>query len=187
MSQPTVTHWQAAKGVVRYLSGTINYGITYGIGDTGLKAYTDSDYAGDIDTRRSTTGNVFLLHGGAISWSSRLQQTVAVSTTEAEYMAAAAAVKEALWLRVLLSDFNINMDAILIYGDNQAAIHLVKNANAAARSKHIDIVHHFARERVMRNEVIFEYLPTHLMIADCMTKALPESKFIFCRNGMGVY
>ena len=187
MAHPTVTHWQAAKGVVRYLACTIDFGIMYGIsGNTGLKAFTDSDFAGDPDTRRSTTGNIFTLHGGAISWSSRLQKTVAVSTTEAEYMASAAAVKEALWLRGLLADFNFKMDAIKIYGDNQAAIHLLKNANASARSKHIDVVHHFARERVMRNEVTFEYLPTHLMIADCMTKAVPESKFLFCRNGMGV-
>jgi hypothetical protein len=187
MSQPTVTHWQAAKGVVRYLACTIDYGIMFGIGgNTGLQAFTDADFAGDPDTRRSTTGNIFTLHGGAISWSSRLQKTVAASTTEAEYMASAATVKEALWLRTLLNDFNFKMDAIKIYADNQAAIHLLKNANASARSKHIDVAHHFARERVMRNEVTFEYLPTHLMIADSMTKAVTESKFLFCRNGMGV-
>ena len=186
MSAPTVTHWQAAKGVVRYLAGTPDYGITFGAGPSGLVGYSDSDYAGDIDTRRSTTGYVFLLHGGAISWSSHLQKTVAASTTEAEYMAAAASTKEALWLRNLLSDFGVNTTPVMIYGDNQATIHLLKNANAAARSKHIDVMHHFARERFLRNEVNFEYIATHLMLADCMTKALPEPKFLFCRNGMGV-
>jgi hypothetical protein len=186
MSAPTVTHWQAAKGVVRYLAGTPDYGITFGSGPSGLIGYSDSDYAGDSDTRRSTTGYVFLLHGGSISWSSHLQRTVAASTTEAEYMAAAAATKEALWLRNLLSDFNVNTTPVNIFGDNQATIHLLKNANAAARSKHIDVMHHFARERVLRNEVNFDYIATHLMLADCMTKPVPEPKFLFCRTGMGV-
>ena len=186
MSAPTVTHWQAAKGVVRYLAGTIDLGITFGSGPTGLQGYCDSDYAGCVNTRRSTSGYVFLLNGGAICWSSRVQKTVAVSTTEAEYMAAAAATKEALWLRNLLRDFKINTSPVNIFGDNQATLHLLKNANAAARSKHIDVMHHFARERVLRNEVNFEYIATHLMLADCMTKALPEPKFMFCRTGMGV-
>ena len=186
MSAPTVTYWQAAKGVVRYLAGTMDFGITFGSGPSGLTGYCDSDFAGCVNTRRSTCGYVFVLHGGAICWSSHLQKTIAVSTTEAEYMAAASATKEALWLRNLLCDFNVNASPVNIYGDNQATLHLLKNANAAARSKHIDVMHHFARERVLRNEVSFEYIATHLMLADCMTKALPEPKFLYCRTSMGV-
>jgi hypothetical protein len=116
MANPTVAHWQAAKGVLRYVAGTADYGITYGSA-SGLKAYCDADYAGDIDTRRSTTAYVFTLNGGAISWSSRLQQTVAASTTEAEYMAAASATKEALWLRQLLHSLGMETDAIVINAD----------------------------------------------------------------------
>ena len=91
MAPPTMEHWQAALGVVRYLAGTGELGIRFGGSDIILEGYCDADYAGDVDTRRSTTGYVFLMYGGAVSWSSRLQPTVAASTVEAEYMSAAAA------------------------------------------------------------------------------------------------
>jgi hypothetical protein len=98
-----------------------------------------------------------MLHGGAISWSSRLQPTIAVSTIEAEYMSAASAVKEALWLRKLFSVFGINISPVPVYCDNQAAIKLMKHPIASMRSKHIDVQHHFVRERVARGEAVFEY------------------------------
>ena len=153
---------------------------------SGLEAYCDADYAGDIDTRRSTTGYVFTLNGGAISWSSRLQQTVAASTTEAEYMAAAAAIKEALWLRRLLSELGLDPGTILIKADNQSAIKLLKNPIVSMRSKHIDVIYHFARERVARKDVAFEYIRTDYMVADSLTKALPAAKFTCCRTAMGI-
>ena len=186
MSKPTAVHWSAAKGVLRYLASTIDYGITFSGGDAPLVGYCDSDYAGDVDSRRSTTGYVFIMHGGAISWNSRLQPTVAVSTTEAEYMAAASAVKEALWLRKLMADLGHDVSTLKIYGDNQGALKLLKHPIASVRSKHIDVIYHFSRERVARKEVEFEYISTERMVADIMTKALPESKFVFCREGMGV-
>ena len=186
MSCPTTVHWQAALGVLRYLSGTRDQGITFrGSGDT-LLGYCDSDYAGDIDTRRSTTGYAFILNGAAISWSSKRQPTVAASTTEAEYMAAAAAVKEALWLRTLLTELDFKIDCVNINADNQGAIKLLKNPVSSIRSKHIDVVHHFARERVLRGEVAFHYIATDKMIADALTKALPETKHTFCKVSMGV-
>jgi hypothetical protein len=186
MAQPTAAHWQAGKGVLRYLSGTASYGIIFGGTRSGLEAYTDADYAGDIDTRRSTTGYVFILNGGAISWSSRLQQTVAASTTEAEYMAAASATKEGLWLRKLLSEMQLDITIIDIKADSQSAIKLLKNPVFSMRSKHIDIIYHFARERVIRGEVRFHYIRTDSMVADALTKAVPTSKFQFCRSAMGV-
>lgn len=187
MATPSMEHWTAAKAVMRYLAGTSNYGIIFGRGGTSeMTGYCDADYGGDIDTRRSTTGYTFIFHGGVVSWSSRLQPTVAVSTTEAEYMAAAAAVKEALWLRKLLLDLGINVGTLKINCDNQGAIKLLKHPIASVRSKHIDIIYHFARERVARKEVKFDYIDTERMIADCMTKALPEGKFNICRNGLGV-
>ena len=186
MSAPGESHWQALKGVMRYLAGTLDCGIVYTADGGEIIGYCDADFAGDIDTRRSTTGYVFTLCGGAVSWSSRLQPTVAASTTEAEYMAAAHATKEALWLRKLLTDFGITTTVIKIMCDNQAAISLLKNPISSQRSKHIDVIHHFARERVLRGETTFVYIQTAKMIADCMTKAVPEDKFKFCRNGMGV-
>ena len=186
MANPTKEHWQAATNVLRYLAGTAEYGITFGAGSPGLEAYCDADYAGDIDTRRSTTGYVFLLNGGAISWSSRLQQTVAASTTEAEYMAAAAAIKEALWIRRLINELEMDTKTITIKADSQSAIKLLKNPLISMRSKHIDVIYHFARERVTRNDVAFEYIRTDEMVADALTKPLPAAKFQFCRAEMGI-
>ena len=186
MARPSMEHWTAAKAVLRYIAGTPNQGITFRKSSTTLEGYCDADYAGDLDTRRSTTGFVFILSGGAISWSSKLQQTVAVSTTEAEYMASAQAVKEALWLKKLMWDFGVQIGAIKIYSDSQGAIKLLKHPIASIKSKHIDVIHHFARERVSRKEVVFEYCNTDAMIADCFTKPLPPSKFGLCCSGMGV-
>ena len=117
---------QAATGVLRYLAGSKGFGITYGASAETIVGYIDADYAGDVDTRRSTTGFVFILFGGAVSWSSKRQATVAASTTEAEYIAMAAAVREALWLRQLLKDLAMVVDTVAIFADNQSAIKLVE-------------------------------------------------------------
>ena len=175
-------------GVVRYLSSTSSKGIIFSCnnGMCELSGYCDADFAGDIDTRRSTTGYVFKLAGGAISWSSRLQPTVAASTTEAEYMAASNATKEGLWLRKLLTDLGKPVKPIVIQSDNQAAISLLKNPITSMRSKHIDVIHHFARERVVRGEVVFSYVNTADNVADMLTKPLLELKFLACCKGMGM-
>lgn len=188
MSCPTQQHWIAAKGIVRYLAATVNYGITFTKGTGVLVGYCDADFAGDVDTRRSTTGYVFVMNGGAVSWSSKLQPTVAVSTAEAEYMAAGSAVKEALWLRKLLCDFEKDISRpVVIHTDNQAALKLLTNPVVSARSKHIDVQHHFVRERIVRNEVVFTYCPTGEMVADCLTKLVPKQKLRKCCEGMGCH
>ena len=187
MTAPTTIHWSAALGVLCYLAGTKDYGICFGKDSRSkqLLGYCDSDYAGDLDTRRSTTGYVFILNGGAITWSSRRQQTVAASTTEAEYMAAAAATK-ALWLRKLMNDLRQTVSTVTIWADNQGAVKLLKNPITSLRSKHIDVIYHFMRERVARKEVAFEYVKTERMLTDYLTKPVPEGKHAFCRSGMGV-
>ena len=185
MANPRMEHWQAAKGVVRYLSQTLTYGIKYQKGSGGLHVYCDADYGGDLDTRRSTTGFVLLLNGGAISWSSRLQPTVAMSTVEAEYMAAAATVKEALWMRVVLKELGLD-NQVVVKCDNQGALSLLKHPISSQRSKHIDIMHHFVRERVARKEVSFVYCSTESNVADVMTKPLIPSKFEYCVANLGI-
>jgi hypothetical protein len=187
MSKPTVEHWQAAKGVLRYVAGTCDVGIIYRKDVGGiLDAYCDADYAGDLDSRRSTTGYAFIRSGGAISWNSKLQPTVAVSTVEAEYMAASAAVKEALWLRMLLVDFGISVGTIVMRCDNQGCIRVSDNQLSSIRSKHIDVMHHFVRERVARKEVKFDYCSTEAMVADIFTKPLPAQKLMKCKVAMGL-
>ena len=186
MSAPTTDHWRAAIGILRYLADTRDLGIVFGNGGLIPEGYVDADYAGELDTRRSTTGYVFILAGGAISWSSRLQVTVAVSTVEAEYMGAASAVKEALWLKKLARDFGLEVGQICIKGDNQGALKLLKHSMSTQRSKHIDVMHHFARERVLRGEVRFEYCSTEHMAADFLTKAVSPAKFAKCRSLIGI-
>jgi len=186
LAKPNSAHWAAVKGVLRYLAGSADVGITFLGSKQPLAAYCDADYAADKDTRRSTTGYVFVLYGGAVSWQSKRQPTVAASTTEAEYQAAAAAVREALWLRKLLSDLDISCGTVCIQADNQAAIKLLNNPLVSARSKHIDVMHHFARERVLRKEVAFQYISTDLQLADMFTKALPCGKHEFCCQGVGL-
>ena len=186
LAAPARQHWEAAKGVLRYLAGTVDVGLVYGGGPAELVGYCDADFAGDLDRRRSTTGYVFIMHGGAVSWRSRLQPTVAVSTMEAEYMAAAQAVREGLWLRKLQQDLGEPAGAIRIRCDNQGTLKLLKNPVSSQRAKHIDVTHHFVRERVERGEAEFAYCPSTMMLADCLTKALPAQQFVACCSGVGL-
>jgi transposase InsO family protein len=188
MAKPTEEHWKAAKHVLRYLCGTVDYGLHFG--DTvGLEGYCDADYASDLSTRRSTTGFVFMLNGGPICWSSKLQPTVAASTTEAEYMAAHSATKEGLWVRTLLKELGYEgaqTAPLHMRSDSQGALSIITNDIVSARSKHIDVQHHFVRERAARGEVSFHYCKSRDMVADALTKPLPRDAFAFCREGMGV-
>jgi hypothetical protein len=154
----------------------------------GAIGYCDVSYASNEVARRSTTGFVFLLAGGAIRWQTRLQPTIAMSTTEAEYMAAGAATKEALWLRKLQHDLNLfpGPSCIKMFGDNQGALALIKNPVHHARSKHIDVLHHAIRERVSRKEVKFEFCPTQDMISDLFTKPLNRVQFMKLRACLGL-
>ena len=185
VSCPTTDHWNAAIYLLKYLKSTSSVGITYG-NQPGIKIFCDADYAGEVDTRRSTTGYVIILNGGAVSWNSRLQPTVAVSTCEAEFMAAAAVTKEVLWMRKILQEVMPSIKAKLVFSDNQGTINLLKHPVADARSKHIDTIYKFVRERINRNEIEFEYIQTSEMIADCFTKPLSRPRLTGCKNGMGV-
>ena len=187
MAQPAAVHWQAAKGVLRYLAGTVDCGLTFGGGSLELTGYCDADYAADTDTRKSTTGYVFILNNGAVSWQSKRQPTVAASTTEAEYMAAASGIREALWLRKLIIDLDMDSGPINIYADNQGAIKLLRNPIMTGRAKHIDVMHHFARERVQRKEVGVHYISTDKMLADVFTKVVPVAKHQYCCKGFGMH
>ena len=186
MSGPCVAHWHLLLGVLRYLKTTAKTGLTYGGGTLEVFGYCDADFAGSLDTRRSTTGYAFMLNGGAISWQSRRQRTVATSTAEAEYMAAASATKEALWLGYMLRDLGIETKSIPIWSDSQAALALIKNPMVSQSSKHIDVAYHFVRERAENGAVSFDYATTEEMAADCFTKPVPPAKLEFCKTRLGM-
>ena len=130
----------------------------------------DSDWAGDIDHGRSTSSYVFTMFGGAISWMSKQQHVVALSTTEAEYMAATHDYKEAIWLRRLCSDICVDARKITISCDSQSAIRLAKNPTFHARTKHIDVQFHFVRDMVEDGKVNLEKVDTAKNVADALTK-----------------
>jgi Reverse transcriptase (RNA-dependent DNA polymerase) len=189
MSCPTVGHWWVAKGVLRYLAAHPNLGITYGGSSSGegLRGWCDADYAGDQDVRRSTTGYVFTINGGAVSWASKRQPTVALSTAEAEYMAACAATREAVWLRQLVVDLGMPVTVVPIAGDNQACLNWVHNQVVSAKSKHIAVQHHFVRERVALRQVSFSWVPTAEQAADVFTKPLKGDAHWACCAMLGMH
>jgi hypothetical protein len=179
MQDPGKPHWEAVKRILRYLKGTTENGLLLGGDSTDLAGYADADWAGDVDKRKSVTGYVFYLGQAPISWNSKLQPTVALSSTEAEYMALAAAAQEALWLRNLLKGMNVQQtNATTIYEDNQGCIKLTKATKDHARTKHIDIRHHFTRDLIEQNQISIEYCPTEEMVADALTKALVPYTFL---------
>ena len=184
MSCPEEDHMRAAKGVLRYLRGTTRLGVVYG-GSEPLQGFVDADWAGDIDGRRSTTGFVFTCNGGPIAWASKRQSTVATSTAEAEYVAAAMATKEALWLRKLLSALGVDGGAVPMGEDNQSCLALVNNPEATGRTKHVDVAYHMVRDYQARGDVAFYFLPSAEMPADGLTKPLPLPAFMAFRNAIG--
>jgi hypothetical protein len=175
MANPTQADMVAVKRIFRYLRGTSHYSLVYAReGNTDLVGYSDSDWAGDLATRKSTSGYTFLLGGAAVSWSSKKQQTVALSSTEAEYIALTSAIQEAVYLKSLLADLQLVQDAesVLINVDNQGAIKISKNNITSNRTKHIDIKYHYCREKVQDGTVRLEYIPSEHMVADILTKAV---------------
>jgi hypothetical protein len=171
-------HWTAVKRIMRYLRGTADYRLKLGGGtQVLLSGYCDADWAGDLDERKSTTGYAFYIGDGVVSWNSKRQPTVALSTAEAEYMAAAQATKESLWLKQLLSELGFtHSEAVSIQSDNQGCIALTKNPAYHSRTKHIDIRHHFIRDTVESGEIELQYCATDEMVADVLTKALAREK-----------
>lgn len=195
-SKPKKIHWEGLKRILRYLKGTVNASIMIGnrkdLGSSsswdGLIGYFDSAHA-DNASRRSTCGYLFLLNGSPISWASKVQKTVALSTTEAEYMAGTEATRETIWIRSLLqalSDKEKKLPPTILRGDNQGALALAKNPVFHQRTKHIDIRHRFISECVDAGVVVVEYVNTVDMLADSLTKALPKDRFKEHVRKMGV-
>ena len=198
---PGPQHFTAIKRIFRYIAGTLDYGITYGGNhqDLTIAGYSDASYGDSVTNRRSSSGYIFMLNGGPITWSSKRQTTVALSTTESEYMSLTQAAKEALWLRLLLTELqqinqpnlsvkvrkdNLAAHSVLnatglitIFGDNKSSIALAQNPEFHQRTKHIDIQHHFIRDEVTNKRVELTFVNTSDMVADALTKPLGPIKF----------
>jgi transposase InsO family protein len=184
ISNPGRQHWNAALRVLRYLSGTLDHGIYYQQQEQNsslLLGYSDADWAGEPDTRRSTTGYVFTLAGGPIAWKSKLQKSSALSSVEAEYIAACSASREAKWIRQLLNEIGFPAESpTTICEDNQGCISISNNNRTDSRTKHIDVKYHFVRDMVKSKEIQLMYISTEHMLADFLTKPINSSKFQWC-------
>lgn len=184
---PSKEHWTAVKRILRYLKGSTHLGLLYTRQDPmEVVGYSDSDWGGDNDDHRSTSGYIFQIGGTAISWRSRKQSSVALSTAEAEYMALSGATQEAVWLRQLYTDLlDKPVRPTVIYEDNQACISMSENPKFHGRTKHINLKYHYIREQ-LGTSIELIYCPTNEMIADMFTKGLNQEKFIRLRSLCGI-
>ena len=189
-SNPGPTHWKAVKHVFRYLKGTLDLKLVYKPDNTTTEmftSYSDSDHGGSKDTGKSTGGYLIKMVTGAVSWSSKLQPIVALSTTEAEYVAAVEAGKEIVWMRNILSEFGYKFTSPSTLNlDNQSTISVSKNPEHHGRMKHLDLHFYWLRDAVESGSIVPHYIPTEEMPADLLTKPVPRAKVEFCRKMMGL-
>lgn len=183
---PTVSDVQKLKRVLKYLKGSDNLGLEYKKGNdiNVLNVFCDSDYAGDVETRKSTTGYTILFGGAPISWCSRKQSIVALSSTKAEFIAAAECCKETLYLKNLIEELCGHKADVILNIDNQSAIRLIETRKLNRRSKHIDVRYHFICEKVYKGLLKLVYCPSELQTADIFTKPLNLDKFVTHRKNL---
>ena len=187
MSAPTSTHLAAAKRVLRYIRGTLHHGIEFTPDSLTLFAYTDADWAGDPDDRRSTSGFLIYLGSNAITWSAKKQPTVSRSSTELEYRALAFASAELCWIRTFLKDLGIYIhDPPILWCDNVSALAIASNPVFHAKTKHIEVDFHFVRERVLHKNLVVKFISTVDQLADIFTKSLSTHRFLDLRNNLTV-
>nr|AAR87163.1 putative polyprotein [Oryza sativa Japonica Group]AAU89150.1 integrase core domain containing protein [Oryza sativa Japonica Group]ABF98081.1 retrotransposon protein, putative, Ty1-copia subclass [Oryza sativa Japonica Group] len=186
MANPGKEHWKAVQWIFRYLRGTADACLKFGRIDKGLVGYVDSDFAADLDKRRSLTGYVFTIGSCAVSWKATLQPVVAQSTTEAEYMAIAEACKESVWLKGLFAELCGVDSCINLFCDSQSAICLTKDQMFHERTKHIDIKYHYVRDIVAQGKLKVCKISIHDNPADMMTKPIPVAKFELCSSLVGI-
>lgn len=197
---PMVAHWEAAIDCLRYLKGTMHWGLKLGSGGgpsgelvnlivrdpLDACAYADANHATGIDDKRSVTGFVLQVYGGPVTWASRTQRLTSTSTTESEFRALSACAKEVLWLVKVLEHFDIRPAPFKVFGDSQGAIQSLKNYSCTRHTKHIEVHHDFMRERYAAGQLDFVHIPGTMNPADIFTKALGRQKFEQFRRGLGM-
>ena len=177
---PKECHLKAVKRIVRYLIHTPNFGIWYPKrGSFDLVGYSDSDYAGDKVDRKSTSGTCQFLGRSLVSWSSKKQNSVSLSTAEAEYIAAGSCCAQLLWMTQTLKDYGIYVKHVPLLCDNESAIKISHNAVQHSRTKHIEVRHHFIRDHGSKGDINLKHVRTDKQLADIFTKPLDEK--VFCR------
>ena len=186
MQDPNEQDWMAVKRILRYIKGTTSFGVKFGSNAVKVTGYGDADWAGCHDSRKSTSGYVFLMGSGAVAWASKKQLVVALSSVEAEYISGSLAVQEAIWENKFLEEIGIKAEKPLLYQDNQGAIAFANNPIQHARTKHIDVRHYFMKDAVLKDLVTLKYCPTQDMVADVLTKHLGRIKFEEFRKSMGI-
>ncbi|KAK1425109.1 hypothetical protein QVD17_20454 [Tagetes erecta] len=181
---PTVLHFQEVKRILRYIKGTMNFGLNFSKPThSSLIGYSDADWARCVETRRSTYGYSIFLGGNLVSWSAKKQPTISRSSCESEYRAMANTAAEIIWITHLLQELHaLPPDRPTIMCDNRSALFLTQNPISHKRAKHIDLDYHFIRELVTSGKLHTKFIPTKLQVADIFTKSLPRSQFEFFRN-----
>ncbi|KAK2385434.1 putative mitochondrial protein [Trifolium repens] len=186
-SEPKVSHLNQVKRILKYVNGTCDYGMMYShCEDSSLCGYCDADWAGSADDRKSTSGGCFFLGSNLISWFSKKQNCVALSTAEAEYVAAGSSCTQLVWMKQMLKEYDVEQDVITLYCDNLSAINISKNPVQHSKTKHIDIRHHFIRDLVENKVVTLEHVGTKDQVADIFTKALDAVQFENLRGKLGI-
>jgi hypothetical protein len=189
MHDPKTTHLEAVNRILRYLKGCPGKGLLYiKQGNLKVECYTDADWAGSLDDRRSTSGYCTFVGGNLVSWRSKKQGVVARSTAEAEFRAMAQGLCELLWLQILLSELKLyKHKPLMLYCDNKAAIDIANNPVQHDRTKHIEIDRHFIKEKLDSGIVCLPYVSSASQVADALTKGLPEKLFSTFCSKMGLY
>jgi hypothetical protein len=182
---PCDVHWRAAMGILSYLDQTKDMVLTYRSSGE-IIGFCDTDFAGDIRSRRSTTGLVFLIGGGATHWASKLQLQTGLSTTESETYGGEAIARQAHQMMILFKSLHIGVHPIDLYIDNKAALCMIRSPMVTKQSRHIDPLHYFGRDLEQAGLVHFEYVDTGYNVADMFTKCVPSVKHNFCRLQCGL-
>ncbi|KAK2428718.1 putative mitochondrial protein [Trifolium repens] len=186
-ADPKVSHLTQVKRILKYVNGTSDYGIMYShCENSTLYGYCDADWARSADDRKSTSGGCFFLGTNLISWFSKKQNCVALSTAEAEYIAAGSSCSQLVWMKQMLKEYDVEQDALTLYCDIMSAINILKNPVQHSKTKHIDIRHHYIRDLVENKIVILEHVGTKEQIADIFTKALDTVQFEKLRGKLGI-
>ncbi|KAJ4736375.1 Transposon Ty1-NL2 Gag-Pol polyprotein [Rhynchospora pubera] len=186
MANPGMAHWEAVKWLLRYLKGTSSMALCFKKSSVGLEGFVDADLGGDMDNRKSTSGYVFTWGGTAISWMSRLQKCVALSTTEAEYVAISEAGKEMVWLLGFLKEIGKDQGCGALHTDSQSALYLAKNPVFHSRTKHIQLKYHYIREVIEDGTLSLKKIVGAENPADMLTKVVTTEKLRLCCTSVGL-